>query len=117
MTGRIWVATIVAAGVLLFGEGLFAQHGQMKEEQAFDNDTVRVTLLTMPAGSATGIHINGEPELGIVVDGELTMVTRKGKEVFKRGRVVFLPTGTGHEALNETQAPVTLWALSLKKCQ
>lgn len=116
MTGRVWVAIFVAAGGLLFGEGLLAQHGEMKEEKALDNDTVSVALLTMPAGSSTGIHINGDPEIGIVVDGELTLVTRNGKQVLKRGRVVFLPTGTGHEARNESQAPVTFWALNLKKC-
>jgi len=53
----------------------------------------------------------------IVVEGELTLVTRHGKEVLKPGRVVYLQTGTGHEVRNESAQPVKLWAANLKKCE
>jgi quercetin dioxygenase-like cupin family protein len=92
-------------------------HGELKEEVALDNECVRVAMLTVPPGSSSGIHLNAEPEIGIVLEGELTLVTRRGKEVLKAGRVVYLPTGTGHDARNEGGQPVKLWALNLKKCE
>lgn len=84
---------------------------------ALDNPSVLVSLVTLAAGSSTGIHLNPEPELIIVAEGELVLVTRNGKEVLKAGRVAFLRAGTGHEVRNESAQPVKLWATNLKKCE
>jgi quercetin dioxygenase-like cupin family protein len=84
---------------------------------ALDNPSVLVSLVTLAAGTSTGIHMNPEPELIIVAEGELVLVTRHGKEVLKAGRVVFLRAGTGHEGRNESAQPVKLWATNLKKCE
>ena len=51
-----------------------------------------------------------------MVEGELTFVTRHGKQVYKPGSVIYLETGSGHVALNESKNPVKFWALNLKKC-
>lgn len=111
------VAIAVAACIALVSvPGLSAQSGGLVEEVGLDNDSVRVALLTIPPGASSGIHLNAEPEIGIVVEGELTLVTRAGKERLVAGRVVFLPPVTGHEARNETGRAVKIWTLNLKRC-
>ena len=114
--GRIVVAAVAACIALVLAPGLSAQSGGLVEEVALDNDSERVALLTIPAGASSGIHLNAEPELGIVVEGELTLVTRAGKERLRAGRAVFLPPVTGHEARNETGRVVKVWTLNLKRC-
>ena len=114
---KILTASGAALALVLWAHGTSAPNGQLEEALALDNDSVRVALITIPAGASSGIHLNPAPEMGIVVEGELTLVTRRGKEVVKAGRVVFLPTGTGHDARNEGAQPVKLWAVNLKKCE
>lgn len=110
-------STGVMLALLLILNGPAASHDEMGAEVALDNPSVKVALVTVPAGASSGIHLNPEPELVIVVEGELTLVTRHGKEVLKPGRVVYLQTGTGHEVRNESAQPVKLWAANLKKCE
>jgi quercetin dioxygenase-like cupin family protein len=113
---RVVVAAVAACIALVSVPGLSAQSGGLVEEVALDNDSVRVALLTIPAGASSRIHLNAEPELGIVVEGELTLVTRAGKERLPAGRVVFLPPVTGHDARNESGRVVKVWTLNLKRC-
>ncbi len=119
MTRRALVAGAALVVAVLTDGALSAEtpSESITEQVALDNDSVRVTVLSLPPGASTGIHINAEPELGIVAEGELTLVTRSGKEVFRPGQVVWLATMTGHEARNEGKRPVKIWALSLKRCQ
>ena len=117
MMRKILISSGVALALVMSAHGPSSPHGELEESLALDNDSVRVSLVTIPAGASSGIHMNPEPEMGIVVEGELTLVTRRGKEVLKAGRVVFLPTGTGHDARNESAQPVKLWAVNLKKCE
>ena len=49
-----------------------ADRPAISEHLALENDTVRVTLLTLPPGAASGRHSGLEPELGMVIEGELT---------------------------------------------
>lgn len=117
--GRLLAAGALALAVLLADGRLGADtsHGSIPERVALDNETVKVTVVTMGPGAASGIHINAEPEMAIVAEGELTLVTRKGKQVYRPGTVVWLPPMTGHEARNEGKRPVTLYALGLKRCE
>ena len=89
----------------------------VQEQLALDNACVRVALLTFPPGVGSGLHMNAEPELGIVVSGELTLITRRGKERLGPGQVAYLEPLTVHDAINEGTAEVKLWALNLKKCE
>jgi quercetin dioxygenase-like cupin family protein len=75
-----------------------------------------VALLTFPPGSASGEHLNPEPELGIVLEGELTLITPDGREVLGPGTARWLPPNTPHDARNEGAKPVKLWALLFKRC-
>ena len=70
-----------------------------------DNDTVRVALLVFPPGAASGEHVGLDPELGIVLEGELTLLTAGGREVLGPGAVRWLPALVPHDARNEGAVP------------
>ena len=107
----------VALAMVLSMAGPAMAHDAESAVVALDNASVLVSLVTLAAGASTGIHLNPEPELIIVAEGELVLVTRHGKEVLKAGRVAFLRAGTGHEVRNESAQPGKLWATNLKKCE
>lgn len=111
------LAGALVLAILLFGgmAGADTSQDEIEEVVALDNDSVRVALLTFPPGSASGEHVNPEPELGIILEGELTIVTPNGQEVLTAGTVRWLPALTPHDARNEGDHPVKLWALLLKR--
>jgi quercetin dioxygenase-like cupin family protein len=84
---------------------------------ALENDDVRVMLLTMPPGTASGRHSAVEPELGMVIEGELTLVTDAGREVLPEGAARWLPSMMPHDARNETDRPVRLWVVLFKRTE
>ena len=89
--------------------------GTVEEQLALDNDDVRVALLTFPPGAASGMHTSLDPELGIVLEGELVLVTPAGREVLPAGAVRWLPGLTPHDARNETERPARLWVIYFKR--
>ena len=110
-TGCVLLAMVLAMA------GPAVAHDAESAVVALDNPSVLVSLVTLAAGTSTGIHMNPEPELIIVAEGELVLVTRHGKELLKAGRAAFLRAGTGHEVRNESAQPVKLWAANVKKCE
>jgi quercetin dioxygenase-like cupin family protein len=109
------VAVVVT--LLLVGRLAAAQApvGAIQEEVLVDNDTVRVALLVFPPGSASGEHVGLDPELGIVVAGELTLLTPAGREVLGPGSVRWLPALVPHDARNEGSVPLRLWVVLVKR--
>lgn len=119
MRGKLALAGALVMA-MVFSEGaLRAQtpHGNIQERLVLDNDSVRVAFLTFPPGSSSGLHLNTEPEIGIVVEGEITLITRKGKERLRAGSVAWLEPISAHDARNEGKRTAKLWALNLKKCE
>jgi quercetin dioxygenase-like cupin family protein len=119
MMPKLALLAALLAMVLVAGgaQGVHPVAPTVREHVALDSDALRAALLTFPPGSSSGLHLNPEPEIGIVVEGELTLITRRGKEVLKPGAVVYLEPITGHDARNEGRRPLKLWALNLKKCE
>jgi quercetin dioxygenase-like cupin family protein len=119
-TGRAIDLLAVAALAL----GLFLA-GQMAEAQAplpgvqeqivLENDTVRVSLLVFPPGTASGEHVGLDPELGIVLAGELTLLTPAGREVLGPGAARWLPALLPHDARNEGTVSLRLWVVTVKR--
>lgn len=107
------------AGLLLLAAATPARaqdsRGVIEERVALDNDEVRVGFLTFPPGSASGEHVGLDPELGIVLEGELTLVTPAGREVLGPGAVRWLPALTPHDARNEGTRPLRLWVVTPKR--
>ena len=89
--------------------------GVIEERLALDNDSVRVSVLTFPPGSASGRHSGLDPELGIVIEGELTLVTDAGREVLRPGAARLLAPLTPHDARNEGDQPVKMRVVLFKK--
>ncbi len=54
--------------------------------------------------------------MGIVVEGELTLVTDSGRELLSAGTARWLAGGTPHDARNESDRPVKLWVVLFKRC-
>ena len=89
--------------------------GAIEEQVLVDNDTVRVVLLVFPPGSSSGEHVGLDPELGIVLEGELTLLTPAGREVVGPGQVRWLPALVPHDARNEGSLPLRLWVVMVKR--
>ena len=87
----------------------------IEERLILENDTVRVALLLFPPGSASGEHVGLDPELGIVLEGELTLLTPAGREVLGPGAARWLPALVTHDARNEGSVPLKLWVVLVKK--
>lgn len=114
---RLAIGAVMAG--MLAGPGPAASQvpaGTVEVRVALDNETVRVALHVFPPGSASGRHVGLEPEMGIVVEGELTLVTDAGREVLRPGSVHWLPALVPHDARNESDQPVTLWVVFFKRC-
>lgn len=87
----------------------------VEEQVVLDNDTVRVSVLTFPPGAASGEHVGLDPELGIVIEGELTLITPAGREVLGPGAARWLPALVPHDARNEGPRPLKLWVVLVKR--
>jgi quercetin dioxygenase-like cupin family protein len=118
MTPRRAAIALLTA-TLLFADGAWSVHTggpDTQERVALENDSVKIGYLVYPPGASSGVHVNPEPEIGIVIEGELTLVTRHGRQVYKAGSAFLLETGSGHIALNESKRLVKFWAVNVKKC-
>jgi quercetin dioxygenase-like cupin family protein len=111
------VAVALVAGLVLAGAPGTAQSpgGGVQEQVVVDNETVRVSLLVFAPGAASGEHVGVDPELGIVLEGELTLVTAGGREVLGPGAVRWLPALVPHDARNEGAVPLRLWVVVVKR--
>jgi quercetin dioxygenase-like cupin family protein len=110
-------AAAVVAALVLVGRLAAAQApgGAIQEQLLVDNDRVRVVLLVFPPGSASGEHVGLDPELGIVLEGELTLLTPAGREVLGPGSVRWLPALVPHDARNEGSGTLRLWVVLVKR--
>ena len=109
------VAVVMALVLTVRLAGAQATGGAIEEQLLVDNDTVRVALLVFPPGSASGEHVGLDPELGIVLEGELTLLTAAGREVLGPGQVRWLPALVPHDARNEGSLPLKLWVVLVKR--
>jgi quercetin dioxygenase-like cupin family protein len=92
-----------------------SQSREVEEQLVLENDTVRVSMLVFPPGSASGEHVGLDPELGIVLEGELTLVTQAGREILGPGAARWLPALVPHDARNEGARPLRLWVVVVKR--
>jgi quercetin dioxygenase-like cupin family protein len=81
-----------------------------------DNPSIRVTIVTFVPGGATGRHQGIEAELGVVIDGELTVESPAGREILRPESVYWMPGLTPHDVRNESPRPAKLLDVFLKRC-
>ncbi|HEV8673750.1 MAG TPA: cupin domain-containing protein [Methylomirabilota bacterium] len=107
------VMVAVLAGALVPA----AVAAQMPASQVvFENPSVRIAVLTFVPGGATGRHQGIEAEIGIVIDGELTVESPTGRQSLRPGSVYWMPGLTPHDVRNESGRPATMWDIFLKRC-
>jgi quercetin dioxygenase-like cupin family protein len=94
-----------------------AGHAQAPTSRVvFENESIRVTLLAFSPGGATGRHVGLEPEIGIAVEGELTLESPTGPQSLSAGSVYWMPGLTPHDLRNEGPGPARVWDIFLKRC-
>jgi mannose-6-phosphate isomerase-like protein (cupin superfamily) len=81
-----------------------------------DNPSVRVTAVTLPPGVGTGRHQGIEAEIGILVEGELTVESPFGRTNLRPGMAYWLPGLTPHDTRNEGSRPARFFEIFLKRC-
>ena len=103
--------------VLVWGLFPVAVTAQMPGSQVIlENRSVRVTLVTFVPGGATGRHQGLEPEIGLVIDGELTVESPMGRQNLPPGAAYWMPGLTPHDVRNESNRPAKMWDIFLKRC-
>ncbi len=105
--------------VAVLGGTLFPMtvRAQLPESQMIlENPSVRITILTLVPGGATGRHQGIEAEIGIVIDGELTVESPTGRQSLRPGSVYWMPGLTPHDVRNESDRPAKMWDIFLKRC-
>jgi quercetin dioxygenase-like cupin family protein len=110
-------AVVVLVALVLSAQLATAQvtGSGVTEQMLVDNDSVRVALLVFPPGAASGEHVGLHPELGIVLEGERTLLTAGGREVRGPGAVRWLPALVPHDARNEGAVPLKLWVVLVRR--
>ena len=94
-----------------------AARAQMPASQVvLENPSMRVAVLTFVPGGATGRHQGIEAEIGLVIEGELTVESPMGRQNLRPGSVYWMPGLTPHDVRNESNRPAKLWDIFLKRC-
>lgn len=114
MAKRAPLIALVLGTLLLHGA---ARAQPPQRHLGLDNDSVRVVLLTYQPGTGVGRHLGLEPELGIVLEGEVILETPKGLETLRAGSAYWIPSLTPHDLRNETDRPAKVWDILLKRCE
>ena len=107
------VAVAVLAGTL---SPMTARAQLPVSQVVLENPSVRVTMLTFGPGGATGRHQGIETEIGIVIEGELTVESPTGRQSLRPGSVYWMPGLTPHDVRNEGPRPAKMWDIFLKRC-
>ena len=81
-----------------------------------ENPSIRVTVLTFAPGGATGRHQSIEGEIGLVVEGDLTVESPTGRQSLHPGSAYWMPGLTPHDVRNESPRPAKMWDIFLKRC-
>jgi quercetin dioxygenase-like cupin family protein len=90
---------------------------QMPTSQVIlENQSIRVTLLTFAPGGATGRHQSIESEIGIVIEGDLTVESPTGRQQLAPGGTYWMPGLTPHDVRNQSGRPAKMWDIFLKRC-
>lgn len=116
MTQLERVLTIIAVFALILWPTIGNTQFPLRDIM-LNNETVRVAEVTLHPGTGSGRHMGIEPEIGIVVEGELVLDTPTGRRVLRRGSVYWLPGLTLHDVRNESSGRATLWDILLYRCQ
>ena len=86
------------------------------QQVLLDNQSVRVTAVTLPPGSGMGRHSGIEVEVDIAVDGESVLESPQGRVLLHPGVSSSLPGLVPHDIRNEGNRPAKVFTILLKRC-
>jgi quercetin dioxygenase-like cupin family protein len=108
---------LVVVALLAGALSPMAVGAQMPTSQiVFENQSVRITVLTFVPGGATGRHQGIEAEIGLVIEGELTVESPMGRQSLRPGSAYWMPGLTPHDVRNEGGGPAKMRDIFLKRC-
>jgi len=104
----------MAASLMGWGSACLAQAPSIKI--ILENASVRVEVLTLTPGAGTGRHQSVEAEVGIVVEGTPTLDSALSHQILQPGKAYWLPALIPHDLRNETDRPLKMFIVLLKRC-
>ncbi|MGH9256873.1 MAG: cupin domain-containing protein [Vicinamibacterales bacterium] len=107
-------ALLVLLGVALVPGATTAQ--VPASQVILENPSVRVVVTTLAPGTGTGRHQGIEAEVGIVVDGDVSVESPLGRTALRPGSAYWLPGLTPHDTRNEGRSPARFYEIFLKRC-
>ena len=111
---RTDLALLVALAVVLVPGATTAQ--VPTSQVILENPSVRVTVTTLAPGMGSGRHQGIEAEVGIVVEGDVTVESPLGRTALRPGTAYWLPGLTPHDTRNESRSPARFYEIFLKRC-
>ena len=85
-------------------------------QMILDNPSVRIAVMTLLPGVGTGRYQGIEAEVGIVVEGDVTLESPLGRTALRPGNAYWLPGLTPHDLRNEGQRAARIYEIFLKRC-
>ena len=82
----------------------------------FENQSVRVESLVLPPGTGTGRHQGVEAEVGVIIEGQPTLDSPLAHQVLQPGTAYWLPGLIPHDIRNESDQPLKMFYILLKRC-
>jgi len=111
---KIAFALLATVAVVLLPRAITAQ--VPTSQVILENPSVRVAVTTLAPGTGTGRHQGIEAEVGIVVEGDVTLESPLGRTALRPGTAYWLPGLTPHDTRNEGQRPARFYEIFLKRC-
>lgn len=110
------VGAMLGAVTMVIAPGRSAGDGEVEERRLLDNERVEVAEYVFPPGFRGDEHETPANEFAYVLDGEFAVVTKgRGKQVARRGQVVWAARGDVHYSVNETKKPARILVVLLKE--
>ena len=81
-----------------------------------NTSAVYIEALTLAPGEGTGQHSIVPAEVGIVVEGDVTLSSPEGREALQAGKAFALPGLTPHDIRNEGNRPAKVYVIAVKRC-
>jgi quercetin dioxygenase-like cupin family protein len=108
-----WTVGLTAASLLC---GTVASGQTPNVKVMLDNPSIRVELTTFDPDSGTGLHSIVTPEIGTVLEGEMTLESPLGRQTLRSGEVFWVPGLTPHDLHNTGRVPAKVSSVFLKRC-
>ena len=110
---KLWMVALTSSSLLCNS----VASGQAPSVKVIlDNPSIRVELTTFASDSGTGLHSIVTPEIGTVLEGEMSLESPLGRQTLRAGDVFWVPGLTPHDLRNTGRVPARVSSIFLKRC-